>query len=137
MPTNTLESTAKLQRWREALKTTGLEQTLKGEGPFTIFAPTDDAFDRLPDDLRQTLLADKTKFKRIIAYHIGFGDVRSDDLRQIDEVMTVEGSVIGVEKSGDTVKLNNATVIATDILEDNTVIHVIDTILFPALVVVE
>ncbi len=134
---NTIQNTAELQRWRHALRETGLEETLKGEGPFTLFAPSDEAFAILPEDLRSALLENPEKYKRIIAYHIGFGDVRSDDLVQIDEVETMEGSVIGVEVSEGKVKLNDATVIATDILEGNTVIHVIDTVLIPALVVVE
>jgi uncharacterized surface protein with fasciclin (FAS1) repeats len=75
--------------------------------------------------------------KRIIAYHIGFGDIRVEDLWQTDEVVTMEGSVIGIDRADGQIKLNDAKAIESDILADNGVIHTIDRVLIPALVMSE
>lgn len=110
-----------------------LVDTLKGPGSLTVFAPTDEAFAKLPEGTLESLLQDIPKLKKIIAYHVVFGDVRSDDLAQIDEAQTVEGSVVAIDHSNG-VKVNDANVLKTDILADNGVIHVIDAVLMPALV---
>jgi uncharacterized surface protein with fasciclin (FAS1) repeats len=80
------------------------------------------------------LLQDIPKLKKIVAYHVSFGDVRSDDLAQIDEAETVEGSVLAIESADGKIKVNDANVLKTDILTDNGVIHVIDQVLMPAMV---
>lgn len=118
----------------KAVETAGLVEILKNPGPFTIFAPTDEAFAKLPQGTLDSLLQDTQKLKRILMYHVSFGDVRSDDLRQIDHVETLEGSIIGINSVNGAVTVNDANVVKTDILTDNGVIHVIDAVLIPALV---
>lgn len=120
----------------EAVEKSGLKPTLEMPGPYTLLAPTDEAFAKMPEDLRHNLLDNPAKLKRVVAYHILSGDVRSDDLAEIDEAPTVEGSILAVDhKNG--VHVNDALVTQTDILTDNGVIHVIDAVLMPALLAAE
>ncbi|WP_375506948.1 fasciclin domain-containing protein [uncultured Nostoc sp.] len=109
-------------------------ETLKSPGSFTLFAPTDEAFANLPKGTLESLLEDIPKLQKIVAYHIASGDVRSDDLVQINEAETLEGSIVAIESADGKFKVNNANVIKTDILTDNGVIHVIDAVLMPAMV---
>jgi uncharacterized surface protein with fasciclin (FAS1) repeats len=135
-----LESLAKtenLKTLQEVIELTELDQTLKSIDSCAIFAPTDEAFDRLEEGFLESLKSDREKLKRIVAYHVSFGDVRAEDLLQTDEVATLEGSVIGVESSNGKIKLNDANVIKSDLLADNGVIHIIDRVLTPALVLSE
>jgi uncharacterized surface protein with fasciclin (FAS1) repeats len=118
----------------QALQAAGIADTIKTPGPFTVFAPTDDAFAKLPEGTLDSLLDDIPKLKKIVAYHVTFGDVISDDLIQIDEAETLEGSIVAIESASDGIKVNDAYVIKTDILTDNGVIHIIDSVLMPALV---
>ena len=119
----------------QALEATKLdEDILTKPGIYTIFAPTDDAFAQLPEGTLESLLQDIHKLKRIVAYHVVFGDVRSDDLAQIDEAPTVEGSVLAIDSADGKIKVNDANVLKTDILADNGVIHVIDAVLIPTMV---
>lgn len=119
----------------KAVKATKLdEEILTTPGSYTVFAPTDDAFAKLPEGTLESLLQDIPKLKKIVAYHLAFGDVRSDDLAQIDEAPTVEGSVLAIESIDGKIKVNDANVIKTDVLADNGVIHVIDAVLMPAMV---
>lgn len=111
-------------------------ELLKSPGPYTVFAPTDEAFASLPEGTLDSLLQDIPKLKRIVLYHVAFGDVRAEDLNQINEAETVEGSIVAVESSNG-IKVNDANVLKTDILTDNGVIHVIDAVLIPALVAAE
>ncbi|WP_013322820.1 fasciclin domain-containing protein [Gloeothece verrucosa] len=136
---NIVDSAAKagnLTRLLQALEVTELIETLKNPGPFTVFAPTDEAFEKLSEETRDAL-QDPIKLKRIIAHHIAFGDVRKEDLLQTDEVTTFENSVIAVDASSEGIKLNNANVVAPEIVVDNGVIYLIDQVLFPALVLSE
>lgn len=126
-----------LSKLLKAIELTELEATLKGTDFFTLFAPTDEAFNQLPQDIQNTLSENQGKLKRIIAYHIGFGDVRAEDLLQTDEVVTLEGSVIGVDRADEKIQLNDAKVITSDMLADNGVIHIIDRVLIPSLVLSE
>lgn len=114
-----------------------LAEILKSPGPYTVFAPTDEAFGKLPSGTLSALLEDIPKLKRIVSYHVTFGDVRAEDLMEIAEAETVEGSIVAIESSDGTIKVNDAQVLQSDILTDNGVIHVIDTVLIPALVAVE
>ncbi len=111
-------------------------ELLKSPGPYTVFAPTDEAFASLPEGTLDSLLQDIPKLKRIVLYHVAFGDVRAEDLMQIEEAETVEGSILAVESSNG-IKVNDANVLKTDILTDNGVIHVINAVLIPALVAAE
>ncbi|PIG92396.1 fasciclin domain-containing protein [Gloeocapsopsis sp. IPPAS B-1203] len=122
----------------EAIKATDLVDILKSPGPYTVFAPTDEAFNKLPEGVSlEALLQENHKLKRILTYHVAFGDVRAEDLMQIEEAETVEGSVVGIESSGGKIKINDANVLQSDILADNGVIHVIDAVLVPGLVAAE
>jgi uncharacterized surface protein with fasciclin (FAS1) repeats len=117
----------------KAIKATELEDTLNSEGSFTIVAPTDEAFAKLPPADVDALFANLPKLKRIVLYHAMLGDVRSDDLAEIDEAPTVEGSVIVIKRADGKIHINDALVTQMDILADNGVIHKIDTVLMPAI----
>ncbi len=117
-----------------AAKAVNFIETLKSPGSFTLFAPTDEAFANLPEGTLDLLLQDIPKLRKIVAYHIASGDVRSDDLVQINEAETLEGSIVAIESADGKFKVNNANVLKTDILADNGVIHIIDAVLMPAMV---
>ena len=112
-----------------ALQAAGLVDTLKGPGPFTVFAPTDAAFAKLPPDQLRALLADKPKLTAVLTYHVVPGVVMSKDVKA-GTVKTVQGSNLNVTTMGG-VKVNSANVTAVDIVADNGVIHVIDTVVLP------
>ncbi|MBC6433831.1 fasciclin domain-containing protein [Nostoc sp. HG1] len=118
----------------KAAEAANLIETLKSPGSFTLFAPTDEAFANLPEGTLESLLQDIPKLQKIVAYHVASGDVRSDDLIQINEAQTLEGSIVAIESVNGKFKVNNANVIKTDILTDNGVIHIIDAVLMPAMV---
>ena len=112
-----------------ALKAAGLVDTLKGPGPFTVFAPTDAAFAKLPPDQLRALLADKPKLTAVLTYHVVPGVVMSKDVKA-GTVKTVQGSNLNVTTMGG-VKVNSANVTTVDIVADNGVIHVIDAVVLP------
>ena len=116
-----------------AAEAAGLVETLKGEGPFTVFAPTDEAFEALPEGTVDTLLMpeNKDQLTSILSYHVVPGKVMSGDLSDGMMAETVEGSEISVSM-GDNVMINDATVTTPDIEASNGVIHVIDTVLMRA-----
>ena len=115
-----------------ALEAAGLVETLKGEGPFTVFAPTDEAFAALPEGTVETLLKpeNKDQLVDVLTYHVVPGKVMSSDLSDGMTAATVEGSEITVDLS-DGVMISGATVTSADIEADNGVIHVIDTVILP------
>ena len=117
----------------KAVEATDLVDLLKSPGPFTLFAPVDAAFERMPEGALDQLLQDSPRLKKILTYHIVPGDVRSDNLIEIDEAPTIEGSVLVVDTSNG-YKVNQAIVLQPDILADNGVIHVIDSIVMPAMI---
>ncbi|MCT7984531.1 fasciclin domain-containing protein [Laspinema sp. A4] len=111
-----------------AVQAANLVETLKSPGPFTVFAPTDAAFAKLPPGTIQTLLQNIPQLARILTYHVVSGKLMQADLAQLKSVTSVEGSPISINcSSGFEVK--NATVVAADIEADNGVIHVIDTVI--------
>jgi uncharacterized surface protein with fasciclin (FAS1) repeats len=112
-----------------ALTAAGLIDTLKGPGPFTVFAPTDDAFAKIPKAQLDALLADKAKLTAVLTYHVVAGKVMAKDVKA-GKVKTVQGSELTVTTTGG-VMVDNAKVTATDIVADNGVIHVIDSVLRP------
>lgn len=112
-----------------ALTAAGLIDTLKGPGPFTVFAPTDAAFAKVPKADLDALLKDKAKLTAVLTYHVVSGKVMAKDVKA-GNVKTVQGSDIEVATQGG-VMVNNAKVTATDIEADNGVIHVIDTVIMP------
>lgn len=114
-----------------ALQTAGLVDTLNGEGPFTVFAPTNEAFDKLPAGTLDALLKDPAKLKSILLYHVVSGNVKAADVVKLTSAKTVEGQDVKISVDGSTVKVNDATVTKTDIETKNGTIHVIDTVLLP------
>jgi uncharacterized surface protein with fasciclin (FAS1) repeats len=112
-----------------ALKAADLVETLKGPGPFTVFAPTDAAFAKIPKADLDALLADKAKLTSVLTYHVVPGKVMSKDVKA-GTVKTVEGSSLTVSTTGG-VKVDNANVTSVDIVADNGVIHVIDSVVMP------
>jgi uncharacterized surface protein with fasciclin (FAS1) repeats len=114
-----------------ALQAAGLVETLSGEGPFTVFAPTDDAFAALPEGTLDSLLADKEALTNVLLYHVVSGEVLAADVVNLDTADTVLGQPVDISVDGETVKVNEANVIITDIQASNGVIHVIDSVLIP------
>ena len=114
-----------------AVKAAGLAETLKGAGPFTVFAPTDEAFAKLPAGTVEGLLKDLPKLKKILTYHVVSGKVMAADVVKLKSAKTVEGSEVKIDASNG-VKVNDSTVVTPDIAADNGVIHIIDTVLLPA-----
>ncbi|MEH1910495.1 MAG: fasciclin domain-containing protein [Nostoc sp.] len=114
-----------------AIEAAGLVDTLKGPGPFTVFAPTDAAFDKLPAGTVDALLKDIPKLKKILTYHVVSGKVLAADVAKLKTAKTVEGSDVKIDASNG-VKINDAKVATADVAADNGVIHVIDTVLIPA-----
>ena len=112
-----------------ALKAADLVPTLKGKGPFTVFAPTDEAFAKIPKADLDALLKDKAKLKAVLTYHVVSGKVMSTDLKAGD-VKTVQGSNVMITTAGGAM-VNGAKVVAADVAADNGVIHAIDTVLMP------
>ncbi|BAZ33362.1 beta-Ig-H3/fasciclin [Cylindrospermum sp. NIES-4074] len=111
-----------------AVQAAGLVETLKSPGPFTVFAPTDEAFAKLPPGTIQTLLQNIPQLTRILKYHVVPGKLLQADLATLDTVTSVEGSPIKID-CADGFEVKNATVLAADIVADNGVIHVIDTVI--------
>ncbi len=113
-----------------ALTAAGLIDTLKGAGPFTVFAPTNDAFAKIPAADLKALLEDKAALTKVLTYHVVAGKVMAADVVTMKEAQSVQGGTIAIDATAG-VKVNNASVTATDILATNGVIHVIDTVIMP------
>ena len=118
---NTLES---------AVKAADLVDTLKGKGPFTVFAPTDAAFAKLPRAQLEALLADKAALTKVLTYHVVPGRVEAAEVVKLSSVDTVQGQPVAI-RVGESVMVNNAKVVKADISTSNGVIHVIDTVMLP------
>ncbi|HSM60100.1 MAG TPA: fasciclin domain-containing protein [Longimicrobiales bacterium] len=114
-----------------ALQAAGLVETLQGEGPFTVFAPTDEAFAKLPAGTVEALLADKAKLTRILTYHVVAGRVTADQVVGLDRAQTVAGLAAPVRVEDGSVWIAGAKVVATDVMASNGVIHVIDSVMLP------
>lgn len=117
-----------------ALKAADLVGTLKGAGPFTVFAPTDEAFAKLPAGTVEDLLKpeNKARLQRILTYHVVAGRVPAAEVVKMSTAKTVSGDAASIRVEGTTVRVGNARVIRTDIAATNGVIHVIDTVLLPS-----
>jgi uncharacterized surface protein with fasciclin (FAS1) repeats len=114
-----------------AVKEAGLVETLSGPGPFTVFAPTDDAFKKLPAGTISALLQDKEKLTAILTYHVVAGKVMAADVVNLTSAKTVNGQSITIKVSDGTVMVDGAQVVKTDIVCSNGVIHVIDAVILP------
>lgn len=113
-----------------ALKAAGLDEVLQGEGPFTVFAPTDAAFAKLPAGTVEALLEDVPKLKQVLLYHVAPGRVMAADVVKLHAVKTVQGQSLDI-KAKDGVRINKAAVVKADVSASNGVIHVIDSVLLP------
>lgn len=114
-----------------AVQAAGLAETLDKEGPFTVFAPTDEAFAKLPAGTVDSLLQDIPKLKSILLYHVVAGKVTAGQAVKLTEAKTLNGQSFKIKVAGGTVMVDNATVTATDIMAENGVIHVIDSVILP------
>ena len=114
-----------------AAEAAGLAETLQSDGPFTVFAPTDEAFAALPEGTVESLLADPEALADILLYHVVSGEVLAADVVGLDSATTVQGSDVAISVDGESVMVNDANVVATDIAASNGVIHVIDAVILP------
>ena len=137
MPTKDIVDTAvsagSFKTLTTALAAAGLVETLKGKGPFTVFAPTDEAFAKLPAGTVESLLkpANKQKLTAILTYHVVAGNVKAADVVKLSSAKTLNGKLITIKTVGGKVLINGATVVKADIAATNGTIHVIDTVLMP------
>jgi len=115
----------------QAVQAADLVETLKSPGPFTVFAPTDEAFAALPEGALEGLLADQEKLRAVLLYHVVQGEVMAADVVNLSEAQTVQGGTLPISVEGDAVMVGNATVVQADVDASNGVIHVIDTVLLP------
>lgn len=116
-----------------AVKAAGLAETLSGDGPFTVFAPTNEAFEKLPAGTVETLLKPENKdlLVKVLTYHVVPGAVKAHDLDEQQRVASVEGSDVFVTRRGSDVRVDNAEVIKADVETSNGVVHVIDRVILP------
>lgn len=114
-----------------AVKAAGLVETLKGKGPFTVFAPTDAAFAKVPKDTLNALLADKAALTNVLTYHVVAGKVMAADAVKLTSAATVQGQSVSIALKDGKVYVDDAQVVATDIKASNGVIHVIDAVILP------
>ncbi len=113
-----------------AVQAAGLVDTLKGDGPFTVFAPSDEAFAKLPEGTVESLLKDTDKLAQILTFHVVAGEKKASDVVAASSLTTVQGQDLAIDTT-DGVTVGGAKVVTTDILTSNGVIHVIDTVLIP------
>ncbi len=113
-----------------ALEAAGLVETLQGEGPFTVFAPTDDAFAKLPEGALDGLLANPEQLEAVLLLHVVDGKVTAADVGGLEQATAMSGGTLTIDTS-DGVKIGAATVVSADVMASNGVIHVIDTVLLP------
>ncbi|MEJ2185496.1 MAG: fasciclin domain-containing protein [Gemmatimonadota bacterium] len=114
-----------------ALKAAGLVEVLQGKGPFTVFAPTDEAFAKLPAGTVEALLKDPEKLRSILTYHVVAGRVPASDAMKLSHAKTVNGASLAIKVVDGQVKVDDATVVQADIMASNGVIHVIDRVVLP------
>lgn len=115
----------------KALTETGLVEALKGDGPFTVFAPTDEAFAKLPKGTVESLLKDKESLKNILLYHVVSGMVTAKDVVKLKDAKTLAGKNVNIKVVDGAVMINDSKVTTADVMASNGVIHIIDTVLIP------
>ena len=128
----TAVATGQFTTLAKALEVAGLVESLTGAGPFTVFAPTDEAFAKIPAETLNAVLADKEKLASILKYHVVSGKVMAADVMKMASATTLEGSNVHVKAEDGKVWINDAEVTKADIECSNGVIHVIDTVLMPS-----
>jgi uncharacterized surface protein with fasciclin (FAS1) repeats len=109
----------------------GLAKTLQGRGPYTVFAPTDAAFAKVPKSTVDALLADKAKLRAVLLYHVVAGKVTAAQVTELESAKTANGKNVRIRVAGKSVRVNNAKVTKADVMASNGVIHVIDRVLIP------
>lgn len=114
----------------DAIQTAGLVETLQGAGPFTVFAPSDEAFAKIPEKIRAALIADSDALAELLSYHVIAGEVTAADVAKLNSATTVQGSNITIDTSNG-IKVDGANVITADIRASNGIIHVIDAVMIP------
>lgn len=127
----TVEADEKYSTLLSALRTAKLVETLKGPGPYTLFAPTNDAFKKLPPGTLEALLKDPPKLEKVLLYHVVSGKKMSKEVMTIKSVKTAQGTDLTIQLKDGKVLADNAQLVETDIPTANGVIHVIDTVLMP------
>lgn len=114
-----------------ALEAAGLVQQLKGPGPYTVFAPTDEAFAKIPKADLDALMKDKAKLASVLAHHVFVGNATSADLAMLKDLSVADGGRLSIEAGKGTLKVGGATVVKADVIAANGVIHVIDRVIMP------
>ena len=114
-----------------AVKAAGLVEALSGDGPFTVFAPTDDAFTALPEGTVEKLLEDKQQLAAVLTYHVAEGSLKAEDVVGMKSIATLNGQKATIKVSDGKAMIDNATIVTTDIVCSNGVIHVIDAVILP------
>lgn len=127
---DTAKSAGQFNTLVSLLQSSGLDKVLSGPGPYTVFAPTDEAFAKVPQETLASLQADPEKLKNVLTYHVVSGKVPSNKVTGLSSAETVQGSQLKIDTSKG-VMIDNAQVVKTDIMASNGVIHVIDTVLIP------
>ncbi|MBC8087301.1 MAG: fasciclin domain-containing protein [Phycisphaerae bacterium] len=129
----TAKAAGNFKTFEKAILEAGLTETLKGPGPFTVFAPTDEAFAKLPPGRLAALLKDKSALKEVLLYHVVTGRVMADDIAKLNgkSKKTAEGGDAKIMMMGSGIMVNNANVTKSDILASNGVIHVVDAVMMP------
>ncbi|HYI28670.1 MAG TPA: fasciclin domain-containing protein [Bradyrhizobium sp.] len=130
---DTALASGQFQTLAAALDAAGLVETLKGPGPFTVFAPTDEAFAKLPEGTVETLLQSENKdqLTAILTYHVVPGEVTAAEVAGLKSAETVNGGTLEIDASNGAVMVNDANVTATDIMATNGIIHIIDAVVLP------
>ena len=116
----------------KAVQAAGLEETLQGKGPFTVFAPTDEAFAKIPKDKLDALMKDKAKLKEVLLYHVVKDEVMAAEVAKMETAKTAGGQMVKITAQDGKVMVNDSRVSKADIKASNGVIHVIDTVLMPS-----
>ena len=128
---DTAKQNDELGTFSKALEQAGLDQQLTGKGPYTVFAPSDEAFAKVPEETLNALLRDKAKLKEVLLYHVVQGKVMAADAAKLDSARTAQGQSFLIQARGGKVMIDKATVTKADIQASNGVIHVIDSVLLP------
>jgi len=115
----------------QALEAAELVETLSGDGPFTVFAPTDEAFSKLPEGALEDLLNDRERLTRVLTHHVVDGRVTAEQVMKMSSAETLAGDALPIRVEGESVHVGDATVVQADVMASNGVIHVIDTVLLP------
>jgi uncharacterized surface protein with fasciclin (FAS1) repeats len=133
---DTAMSTGTFSTLVTAITVAGLDTALKSPGPFTVFAPSDEAFSKLPSGTVESLLEDVSKLRKILEYHVVSGKVTADEVVKLNKATTVAGEDVEINASNGSVKVNDAQVVTPDVVADNGIIHIIDSVLLPASVTI-